>query len=84
MSEQPKKPRAVSAICIMGGAYLLYTAFQMFRLLGAGEADSPLLCAVGGAVLGVSGAALLLIQWRTYRRMKKDSKEPQNSEEDQP
>lgn len=65
------KNSSVSVICILGACYLIYTAIQMFHLLGSGQADSPMLCVVGGGFLGLCGFLLLGFQWRAYRRDKK-------------
>ncbi len=77
MQDNPKKDQnsSVSVICILGACYLIYTAVQMFSLLGSGQADSPVLCAVGGGFLGLCGCALMVFQWRAYRKDKQRIKD---------
>ena len=86
MEENPKKPQksSTSVICILGACYLIYTATQMFHLLGTGKADSPALCIFGGGGLGLCGVAILIWQWRLYRKDKKKEKEqpPEKPEEE--
>lgn len=91
MNDEPKKPQrgTTNVFRMLAGGYLLYTAYQMFRLLWTGESDSTALCVIGGVVFAAFGSFILYLEWKAYKygRDHKDdpsswTMEPQELEEE--
>lgn len=67
----------------VAGAYLVYLGIQQFVILFRGEASIPWLNAGAGILFIVIGGAVLLREWRAYRKAtaKKDEQSQEDAEE---
>ena len=66
----------------VAGAYLIYLGIRQFIALINGTASIPLLNGAAGLVFLAVGGAVLLREWRNYRKASSPSKEAEGSEED--
>ncbi len=81
MKDDPNKNHqrgVVNYVWVLGGGYLLYTAFQLFRRLFSGEADSAAINILGGGFFAVVGALMLLREWKAYQYGKAHINDPES------
>lgn len=69
-------------IWAIAGIYLIYLGAKQFIALFDGTASIPWLNAVSGVVFLAVGGAVLLREWRAYRRGSSDPAEEPEAEEE--
>jgi len=63
----------------VAGAYLIYLGIQQFAALFRGEASIPWLNAGAGILFIAVGGAVILREWRAYRKGSKGKSEPEDT-----
>lgn len=75
-NQKPQRGR-VNYVWVLGGGYLLFTAFRLFQRLFNGESESPAVNIVGGSVFAVAGALMLYREWKAYQYSKRHINDPE-------
>ena len=75
-SNQKPQRGSVNYIWVLGGGYLLYTAFRLFQRLWTGETETVALNVIGGGFFAVVGAVMLWREWKAYQYGKAHMDDP--------
>ena len=80
MNENPNQHQrgSVNYIWVLGGGYLLYTAYELFLSLFKGEAVRPWLNILGGGLFVAVGAWMLWREWKAYQYGKAHKDDPES------
>jgi membrane protein implicated in regulation of membrane protease activity len=70
--------RSLSYLWAVAGAYLIFLGIKQFIALFDGSATIPVVNGLAGVVFVVFGGAVILREWRNYRR----NSAPQDPEEE--
>lgn len=75
-SNQKPQRGSVNYVWVLGGGYLLYTAFRLFQRLWTGETETVALNVIGGGFFAIVGAVMLWREWRAYQYGKAHMDDP--------
>lgn len=75
-SNQKPQRGVVNYVWVLGGGYLLYTAFRLFQRLWTGETETVALNVIGGSFFAIVGTVMLWREWKAYQYGKKHIDDP--------
>ena len=74
-NQKPQRGR-VNYVWVMGGCYLLFTAFRLFQRLFSGESETAAVNILGGGLFVVVGVLMLHREWKAYQYGKQHIDDP--------